>query len=138
MPIITTSFNKILVQRLGEAPSKNMKINNNVQIRDIAKADLNVGNMKQPALRFEFEYKTEYLPKVAEIVMSGNMIYLTAADKIESILNDWKKDKKAPKDITTDVINNLLTRCNIEALLLSREMGLPSPIPMPKVTAVKQ
>jgi hypothetical protein len=31
------------------------------------------------------------------------------------------------------ILNTVLTKCNIEALILSQEVNLPSPIPLPKV-----
>ena len=41
--------------------------------------------------------------------------------------------KKIPKDIVQEIMSNVLSKCNIEALLMSREIGLPPPIPLPKV-----
>jgi len=31
------------------------------------------------------------------------------------------------------VINSILGRCNIQALIMSKELNMPPPIPMPKV-----
>lgn len=134
MPTVTLAFRKLLVQRLGEAKGE-VSINNNVSIKDIVKAELSLGTVKQAALRFEFEYTTKYEPKVAEIAMHGDLVFFAPADVVDSVLKDWKKEKKAPKEITTEVLNNILARCNIQALILSREMNLPSPIPLPKVQA---
>lgn len=135
MPVITVGFNKILVQRLGKSAGGSIKINSNVSIVDIEKTELALGTLKQNALRFTFEHVTKYEPKYAEIELTGDLIYYTNAEAVDAILKEWKKDKKAPKEVTTEVINHLLVRCNIEALILSREMNLPSPIPLPKVQA---
>ena len=43
--------------------------------------------------------------------------------------------KKVPKDVMTAILNTVLTKCNIEALILSQKVNLPAPIPLP---AVKQ
>jgi hypothetical protein len=134
MPIITVTYDKLLAQRLGESKGK-LNINNNITIKDILKSELSVGTAKQETLRFQFEFITKYEPNFAEIVISGDVIYLASPQTVEAVLKDWKKDKTAPKDITSEVINNLLTRCNIQALILSRDMNLPSPIPLPKVQA---
>jgi hypothetical protein len=122
----------MLAQRLGEVKGK-LNINTNISVKDIAKSDLTLGNSKQVVLRFEFEYACKYEPKHAEIIITGDVIYLTSPETVEIVLKDWKKDKTAPKDITQEVVNHLLTRCNIQALILSRDMNLPSPIPLPKV-----
>ena len=42
--------------------------------------------------------------------------------------------KKIAKDIMSRVLNAVLAKCNIEALILSQEVNLPPPIPLPKVT----
>ena len=44
-----------------------------------------------------------------------------------------EKDKKIPKEVMTPVLNNILAKSNVEALVLSRELNLPPPIPLPKV-----
>jgi len=135
MPIVTTAFRKLLIERTGEGSNRNLKIKSNVTIKEIQKADLVLGDMKRSALKFQFEFITSYDPKYASIHMEGDVIYFTAQERIEEILKDWKKDKKAPKDISAEVINHLLTRCNIQALILSRELNLPSPVPLPRVQA---
>jgi hypothetical protein len=32
-----------------------------------------------------------------------------------------------------NILNSILTKCNIQALILSQDVNLPSPIPLPKV-----
>ena len=53
--------------------------------------------------------------------------------KVEELLNGWKKDKKLPPEVITPVLNMALTKCNVQALILSQEINLPPPIPLPKV-----
>ncbi|MBI2658791.1 hypothetical protein HYX05_01660 [Candidatus Woesearchaeota archaeon] len=53
--------------------------------------------------------------------------------KIKELLASWKKDKKVPKELMAGLLNTILTKCNIQALILSQEINLPAPIPMPKV-----
>jgi hypothetical protein len=133
MPVITVTYSKLLVQRLGE-PKGKISINNNVTIKEITKSEIALGTYKQNALRFQFEFTTKYEPDYAEILLAGDLIYLVGpTESVDAIIKDWKKDKSTPKDITTEVVNNILTRCNIQALILSREMNLPSPIPLPKM-----
>ncbi len=57
-----------------------------------------------------------------------------AEDKqVKEILKSWSKDKKISKDIMSNILNNVLVKCNIQALILSQYMNLPPPIPLPKV-----
>ena len=52
-------------------------------------------------------------------------------------MKGWKKNKAIPKEAMTAVINTALTKCNIQALILSQQVNLPPPIPLPKVGAKK-
>lgn len=133
MPVITVGFNKIIVERKEDAKGKPLKVSSNVSVKDVVKSELQLGTARQDAARFSFVFITKYEPNHAEITLQGDLIFLAPNEKVEAILKEWKKDKKVPKDVMTEVVNNLLSRCNIEALILSREMNLPSPIPMPSV-----
>ena len=44
-----------------------------------------------------------------------------------------KKEKKLNKDVAEKIINNILTKCNIQSIILSNTVNLPPPVPMPKV-----
>ena len=48
-------------------------------------------------------------------------------------LKNWKKNKAVPKDTMNEILNVILMRCNVEALILSRDVNLPPPIPLPKI-----
>jgi hypothetical protein len=133
MPVITVGFNKILVERKEDAKGRPLKVSSNVSVKDAVKTELQLGTARQDAVRFSFVFVTKYEPNHAEITLQGDLIFLAPNEKVEAILKEWKKDKKVPKDVMAEVVNNLLSRCNIEALILSREMNLPSPIPMPSV-----
>ena len=56
-------------------------------------------------------------------------------DKQDEIVKGWKKNKQVPKETMTEVLNTILARCNVSALMLSRDVNLPPPIPLPKVEA---
>ena len=58
-------------------------------------------------------------------------------EQVKAIAADWKKSKKVPKEMMASVLNNLLSKCNVEALILSREINLPPPVQLPKVNVKK-
>jgi len=132
MAIVGFDFTKINVEKKAAAKG-NIKINNNVSIKEVKEEELTLGTIKQKALKFEFVFNTKYEPNLATIAFEGFILYLTKPEQIQGIINEWKKNKKLPKDITTPVLNAVLTRCNIQALILSKDLSLPSPIPLPKV-----
>lgn len=136
MAVIGFSLNKINVEKKPEIKGK-ISIKNNVTIKDIEKADLFLGKAKQSALRFIFEYTSSYEPKMASILLEGHVLFVEEDKKAKKILDDWKKNKRIEPEVMATLLNNILAKCNIEALMLSRDTGLPPPVPMPKVNVKK-
>ncbi|MDP7180135.1 MAG: hypothetical protein QF824_02610 [Candidatus Woesearchaeota archaeon] len=132
MTILGFNFTKINVER-KEAMKGKLNIKNNVTIKDIKEVDLPVGKDKQKALKFIFEFSSEYEPQVGSILLGGDLMLMEETKKINSIMAEWKKEQKVDKDIMTPLLNTVLTKCNIQALILSQHVNLPPPIPLPKV-----
>lgn len=133
MTILGINFNKINVERKDVLKGK-INIANNVSITSIEKAEMNLGDPKREGLNIRFKFTSIYEPELASMTFEGIMVYLDDEKKVKDILKDWKKDKKIEKGFMADIINALLAKCNIEAIIISREVNLPPPIPMPKVT----
>ncbi|MBW2966793.1 hypothetical protein KY342_06850 [Candidatus Woesearchaeota archaeon] len=131
MTIIGSGFTKINVEKKAPVKGK-ININNNASIKAVEEYPL-PGKSNQKGLRFTFEFFSKYEPKIGEINIEGNVILLLEAKKGEEVLANWKKDKKLPKEVMTPVLNTALTNCNIQALILSKDVGLPPPIPLPKL-----
>ena len=137
MTIIGFNFNKINVEKKTSVKGK-INISNNISIKSVEEYPLAVGKTQQKGLKFTFEFVSKYEPKVAEINLTGSVLTLQEAPKVEELVNAWKKDKKLPKEVMTPVINTALTKCNIQALILSQELNLPPPIPLPKVKTAQK
>lgn len=134
MTIVGFDFTKIEAERKGPARGK-VNINNNVTIKDVKDQDLNLGKEKKDALKFNFEFTVNYDPDIGKVLLEGEVIYMDEAKKVKEIVDNWKKDKKIEKDISTMVLNTVLTKSNVKALIISQDINLPSPIPLPKVQA---
>lgn len=132
MTIIGFNFTSVSAQKKDAVKGK-ININNNVSIKNVEEKDLSLGANKQKSLRFVFEFVSKYDPDIGGITLVGDVIYLEDAKKSKEILDEWNKNKKLPKDITGNVLNTVLGKCNIQALILSEKINLPPPIPLPKV-----
>lgn len=114
-----------------EEVTSGIKVNSNTNLKEVKEHDLKSLNKK--ALSIEFEFITRYLSerekKVAEILISGDVILVD--DKYKKILEDWKKDKKLPEDINIQVINVIFNKCSKKSIMLSDDLQLPSPVPLP-------
>ncbi len=132
MTIIGFNFKEIVVNK-NEGVKGKINIKNNVSITDIKEQDLSLGDKSQSALKFIFEFESKYDPGLGGIILRGDLLFMESADKTKKILDDWKKSKKVPKDVMGGILNTVLSKCNIEALILSQKVGLPPPIPLPSV-----
>jgi hypothetical protein len=132
MAVVGFNFTKMNIERKLVARGK-ISIKNNINIKDIAETDLSLGKSKEAGLVFSFEFKSIYDPQVGDITIEGEVIYLMETKKVKEVLDKWKKDKKVDNDIAGEVLNTALAKCNIQALILSRDINLPSPIPLPKI-----
>ena len=130
--IVGFGFTKLSAEEKEVAKGK-IDINNNVSIKDIKEDSFSLGNNNQNVLKFIFEFTSKYEPNIGNILFEGELLYMEDPKKVKEILSSWKKDKKIPKEIMGGLLNTILTKCNVQALILSQEINLPPPIPMPKV-----
>ena len=130
MPIIGFQFDKVSAQRTGAIKGK-IDIAHNVNIKDVALEQINL-DKKQDALKFNFEFKVDYKPDLGNILIEGHLLFLDKPEKIKEIQNSWKKNKRIPEDITTNVINTILIKANVKSLILSQDVNLPPQIQLPK------
>ena len=131
MTVIGFSFTKMLIEKKNPVKGK-VSINNNVGIKGLEETKLQI-NTTRKALKLNFEFTSTYDPNIGKIFLEGEVIYLIDKNKAAEAVKNWKKNKKIEKDMMTNVLNNVLAKCNIQALILSKDMNLPPPIPLPKV-----
>ncbi len=132
MAIVGLNFTKIQAEKLESTKGK-VNISNNVVVKDVEKSNLSLGNQTQDGLKFTFVYTSKYEPNFGNIELNGNLIFLEEPGKIEETLTKWSKEKKLPNDVMRETLNAILGRCNIQALIISKEINLPPPVPLPKV-----
>ncbi len=131
MAIIGFNFNKMVVEKSSVARGK-INISNNISITNVEDTDITIDKLKK-GLRFVFDFSSNYDPKIGSINLTGDVLFLDEKKKIEDIKESWKKNKKISSDVLAPVLNTALTKCNIQALILSQQINLPAPIPLPKV-----
>lgn len=133
MAILNFNFNRILVEKLGKT-TKQINIKSGMNVLDVTPSKV-VEASKQQAFTISFKFETLYEPKMAQIILEGDLLYLTAEEEAKEMTEAWEKKKSLPKEVALVVFNKILHNCNVEALILSREVGLPAPIQLPKIKA---
>ena len=133
MTIVGFNFTKINAERKEAVIKGKIDIKNNVAITSVQESDLSIGSSSQKVAKFTFDFNAAYEPKIGSIKFTGDILYLADAAKINELLKSWQKDKKIDKELMAGLINTILNKCNIQALIMSQQVNLPPPIPLPKV-----
>ena len=126
------NFTKINVERTGGS-GENLKVNTNMDISDIDKAEIDFFKGKDEIIVAKFKYSINYSQDFAKIEFEGNIIISLNSKQAKNALNDWK-DKKVSDDIKHFVFSVILRKANVKALQLEDEMNLPFHIPMPRIS----
>ena len=133
MPILGLNFDSIHAEKKKELKPP-LKINTDVEIVSINKEESFFSNKDEAVLRFNFEFSLIFDPKdVAELKLKGHIHFLAKAKDNDKVLATWKKDKKLPPELARQLVNMILLKANIKALLVGQEVGLPPHIRMPLI-----
>jgi len=126
-------FKKVSVEKF-ESPKGKLNVDIKIDITNITNPEFKFGD-KETAI-FEFSFKIIYTPKIAELELTGSLAVADESKAIKKIIDDWK-DKKIEETLRLSIINTIMSKCNVKALSLEEDLGLPFHIPMPKVKAGK-
>ncbi len=134
MAIVGFNFLKMSVERKGPIKGK-VSINSNVMITDLKEVELNLGAKDSKGLAIKYSYVCNYGDKIGKIELSGDVVTLEDAEVVKSCVASYKKNKTFDKAITQKVLSHVLNKATIQAIVVGKDVGLPAPVPMPKLTA---
>jgi hypothetical protein len=133
MRLIGFNFNKISAEAIKNI-QKGFKINSNIDIDVIEKADLDMFKSKNEELiSIQFKYLINYEPGYAKININGGILITLDSKEAKELLKRWK-DKEIPEDLRISLFNIILQKSSIKALQLEDDMGFPFHIPFPRFT----
>jgi hypothetical protein len=127
--IVGFSIKSILAERRN-VPRGRIDINSSPKIISVKKSGVSFLKKDKP-LNVEFEFVTKYEPGIAEIRISGNVLYV--GKKMKDVLKAWEKEKKFPKEVDIEIKNFLFRKCLTIGMNLSENMQLPPPLIFPRV-----
>ena len=84
MTVISFNFTKINAERIKGIKGK-LNISNNVSIKDVKSFDLKLGKNKEKALKFDFKFEAVYDPKIGNIELLGEVVYLGKEETIKEV-----------------------------------------------------
>lgn len=134
MPIVGFNFDKIDVERKRVITGP-INVKSDVSIKQVAKETVTTSNLKKDELlKFTFEFKAEYEPKIGAILLGGYMLFSEKPATLQKILETWNKDKKIEPTLMAQLVNIALFRCSIKALTLAQDVSLPPHLKLPSVS----
>ena len=131
MAILNFGFTKIHVEK-NKKPTKQVNVKSGLNIKDVKESSVVKGS-KQRAFSIQFAFEAVYQPSVGKIDLEGELLYLADEKLASEIEQTWSEKKTLPKELALTVFNKILHHCNVEALILSKEINLPAPIQLPKI-----
>ena len=130
MRIIGFNLTKIFAER-QEEDGKGIRVDQNIDIKDIKEEKIPITNNK--ALKIKFTLTVTYSKDFGKIELEGSIMTLPDEEEFKSIMDSWK-DKKIPENMRLGIFNFIMVKCNVKALYLEDEMGMPLHVPMPRLT----
>ena len=133
MTIVKINIHKVHAERNLSTRGGQVKIHNNVSIKEIE--DLSFAVEGKKGLKFTFSFNCGYEPALGRIEVEGQVLYVETDAKVNEIKKMWAKEKRVPGPVMEQIVNAALHKGNIQAIKISEDISLPSPLPLPKVKA---
>ncbi len=126
MPVVGLGFDKLIADKKKPVKAP-LKINSNLVVTDLVQGE------EKSVLKFKYEFKLNYDPDIAELVIGGHVLYTDKEKTLSNIMKEWKKNKKVDPEIVKKVINVAIVRSNMKAIILAEQVSLPPHIKFPTV-----
>jgi|TARA_Y100000034_G_scaffold122996_1_gene169183 hypothetical protein len=131
MTIVKINVHKVNAHKNLDAKVGQVKINNNVSVTNVEDMDFAVDGKK--GLKFTFTFVCKYEPDLGTIDVEGQVLYVGKEDDVNAVKESWTNAKKVPSTVMEHIVNAALHKGNIQAIKISEDINLPSPLPLPKV-----
>ena len=125
MNIFNIDFTKIQAEKQN-VPQGDINVNNGINIEDIAEAKMAVAEGKTA---MNLTFKALFQPDIGSVELNGTATLLADDDEATNILEHWEENESVPQEHGDQIINALMKKSSVQSILLSREVGLPSPLP---------
>jgi hypothetical protein len=103
-------------------PVPPIQINTNINVVGMEKK-------QDESLEVPFVLSITFNPSIAQMNIKGNAYVTGEKNEVEKVLKDYEQ-KKPPSQIIIQSISNVVF---IEAVLISRILNIPPPVPLPQI-----
>lgn len=108
-----------------------LNIHNNSTIKSVSKIE--------GRLTVDFAFTCTYEPGIGLIRIEGDLSIQDSEENIDRAIKEWEKGgRNLPTDLAEKVHNTILSSCIVESVILTKDVGLPAPIPTPNISLSKK
>ncbi|MGV8151830.1 MAG: hypothetical protein ACP5OG_02020 [Candidatus Nanoarchaeia archaeon] len=130
MKIIGFNLSKIAIER-SQKPLEKLNINYDVKIGEIAKESIPFS--KDEAYKLDFSFTINYNKgEFAKVDFNGSLIIIVDKEEARDF-SKFSRDKQLPEQAKMPIFNFIMNKCNIKAIQLEDDLGLPLHIQMPRL-----
>lgn len=120
-------------------PKGKYSITPTMGLKDVKVQDFHLAkDDSKKVLNIKFQVGFKYNPDIATIAMTGEMLYLIPAEMAPSVESTFKEKKSLPETITKHVMKTIFNKGQTQAIVIARDLNLPSPVPLPKLSIEKK
>tara|TARA_B100000287_G_C20227183_1_gene620572 strand:+ start:155 stop:559 length:405 start_codon:yes stop_codon:yes gene_type:complete len=110
------------------------KIESKPTVTAVKTKDLFAAGEKKLGLSIEYEYNTSY-SKDTNIQLEGSLFITGDEKKLKEVEKNFKKSKKLDNNLAIPVLRRIFELGMTNSVLISKTLGLPAPIQLPKVVS---
>lgn len=132
MIIVGDKITKISAQRSDKGSIG--KIESKPEIMSVKTKDLFAAGEKKLGLSVEYGYNTSY-SKDTNIQLEGSLFITGEEKNLKELEKNFKKNKKLDDNVAVPVLRKIFELGMTNSVLISKTLGLPAPIQLPKVVS---
>ena len=121
----------------GEKMPKLQGFEHNNRIVNVQKFEMTRGKDSPEMLLIKFGFSSNYKPAFVSMKIEGSVLYSPKDTTVEQILAGWRSNRKLIPEVAQEVIGNIVIRCLQKATVLSDQLNVPPPFPIPTVKQPK-
>lgn len=128
MPVRDVLITHIEARRNAKREEKfrNVRIDNNSSVTHISER-----NNEEAVI--EFRYTANY-GGIGTILLEGSMLY---SGDITDLMKTWADSGNMPDNMASEIHTAIMSTCVPEAVIISRDIKLPPPLPLPQIKVNK-
>ncbi|MBN1923183.1 MAG: hypothetical protein JW791_00290 [Nanoarchaeota archaeon] len=127
MPIVGKAITDVRIKIDSKEGDKAGGIQNNMLIRDIEEKKMDKNTLLLISCNLVTTYlKAENKP-LAQFMISEDLYFSGKDKELKEIVDEWKKNKKLPKDAEEGLVQSVNTICMYDLQFFTNRMGFPPP-----------